>query len=708
MLSEGIILQSAGSLSVGVLSLVMVILQALFFLRRPQLTWYAWSAAISFSGLLYSIGIFIEYNTPAGPLNRFAGLLEFAAIICLIHSMYGFTYSYLGIESKRYHLVAGICHGLILIVLWFTPYLVAEDFTTRRFIALASPYVEAAVGPLFPLFLLYGLAAGVYITIVWIRHKQVNPQYRIVCLAAGASWTALGLHDGLAALGLPTFQYLMEYGFLVFATALLWIVFNDYLQMAAEEKYRVITEFANDCILVAQDGNIVFRNPACCDLTGLTLVNSAARDLLDILAPEDRKTAFQHYRRLLKGGQAPHPVTVSIPRSGEGRRFVEIASSLIQYRERPAALSIMRDITERKQTEQILRESEEKYRSMMEAMNDSVYICSPAFHIVYMNPSMVRMMGRDATGELCYKALFYRDERCPWCRHDSVQHGEISETEMVSPVGNRFYRVTHSPIFHEDGSISAMVIYRDITVKKQLQEQLLRSDRLSATGQLAATIAHEINSPLQGITSLLNSIERTHTNDESLLEKLSLVKRGFMSIRDTVKKLLDLSRPGKEARQSANINRLIEDTVGLLKSYLEKNQVKIILNLSSTIPEIAISPQQLGQVFMNLISNAVEAMTGILKSKDGSKTTEPTERKVAVTSNFREDHIIIEVADTGPGISEEDMEHIFDPFYTRKKEMGMGIGLSLCHSIIEDHNGTISAKNASEGGAVFTITLSTR
>jgi PAS domain S-box-containing protein len=369
---------------------------------------------------------------------------------------------------------------------------------------------------------------------------------------------------------------------------------------------------------------------------------------------------------------------------------------------------VFKDITDRKRAEEVLRESEEKYRSMMEAMNDSVYICSSDFRVTYMNPSMINMLGHDATGELCHKALFSKDKQCLWCRHDIVQHGEISETEMVSPKDNRFYRVTRSPIFHEDGSISAMVIYRDITVRKQLQMQLLRSDRLSATGQLAATIAHEINSPLQGITSLLNSIERTHTNDESLLEKLSLVRRGFMSIRDTVKKLLDLNRPGKEARQSANINRIITDTAGLMKSHLEKNQVKTILNLSSTIPEITGSPQQLGQVFMNLISNAVEAMAGISKSKDGSKTRETTERKVTVTSNFREGHIIIEVADTGPGISEEDMEHIFDPFYTRKKEMGMGIGLSLCHSIIEDHNGTISAKNASEGGAVLTITLSTR
>ena len=105
-------------------------------------------------------------------------------------------------------------------------------------------------------------------------------------------------------------------------------------------------------------------------------------------------------------------------------------------------------------------------------------------------------------------------------------------------------------------------------------------------------------------------------------------------MRDTVKKLLDLNRPGKENRQPTNINGVIEDTIGLLKSHLKKNNVEIMLNLSSRVPNIIASPQQLGQIFMNLISNAVEAMTGTSRSKDGWKTGETDERKITVCSNL--------------------------------------------------------------------------
>ena len=355
MISENIILQSAGSLSVAVMALFMLVLQTLFFLRKPQSTWYAWSAAMSFSGLLYSVGIFLEYNTSAGPLNRFSGLLEYTAIISLIHSLYGFTFSYLGIESKRYHSVAGVFHGLILILLWSTPYIVAENFITRDFLGLTSPYIEPALGPLGSVFVVYAAMAGVTDIIIWIKHKGTDSKHRSTFLIGLCFWMLLCFNDALASLGFPTLQYLMEYGFLGFAMTVLWVVFSSYLEIAAEEKYRVITEFANDCIMVIQDGKMVFTNPACCDLTGGSLTDSASRDFLDIMSPEDRKTVLKHYNTIIEGGRPPNTHTVRIRGADGEERFIEIAASRIQYTSRPAVLNIMRDITEKQKLEDRLQ-----------------------------------------------------------------------------------------------------------------------------------------------------------------------------------------------------------------------------------------------------------------------------------------------------------------------------------------------------------------
>ena len=240
-----------------------------------------------------------------------------------------------------------------------------------------------------------------------------------------------------------------------------------------------------------------------------------------------------------------------------------------------------------------------------------------------------------------------------------------------------------------------------------LQNQLIRSERLAATGQLAASIAHEINSPLQGITALLNVIQTKYKTDKKLLEKLDLVKSAFESIRDTVRNLIDLNRPGKEKKQPIDINQVIENTSMLVRSYLTKSRVKISLNLSAEKSKLTGSPQQLGQVLMNLINNAVESITAAPEFQEKLKEVPTHSGKISIDTFNQDKELVIKVKDSGPGISKKDLEHIFDPFFTKKKTMGMGVGLSICHGIIEDHKGYIVAENASDGGAVFTITLPT-
>jgi PAS domain S-box-containing protein len=153
------------------------------------------------------------------------------------------------------------------------------------------------------------------------------------------------------------------------------------------------------------------------------------------------------------------------------------------------------DITERKLAEKALRESEEKYRSMMEAMNDAAYICSSDFRVEYMNPAMIKMTGSDAIGRLCHKVIYGLDEKCSWCIHEKIMKGEHNKTEFVTLEDGNTYHISSSPIFHTDGSVSKMSIYHDITVQRQVEENY----RMLFREMQASIILHETIFDAQGM-----------------------------------------------------------------------------------------------------------------------------------------------------------------------------------------------------------------
>lgn len=231
------------------------------------------------------------------------------------------------------------------------------------------------------------------------------------------------------------------------------------------------------------------------------------------------------------------------------------------------------------------------------------------------------------------------------------------------------------------------------TILRESEARLIQSERLAATGQLAASIAHEINSPLQGVTSLLNVIRREYGGDNQLAENLTLIQEAFTSISKTVRNLLDLNRPGKEKNQPMQIQEVIAQTAALVKAYLKDNDVRLELDLPPDLPVIMGSPQELSQVFMNLITNSVESLN-----------VDPThaDRQIAIKALTTGNQVVVQVTDTGIGIRAEDMSRVFDAFFTSKKTMGMGVGLSICHRIIEGHNGTIEVRNRMDrGGDVY-------
>ena len=370
-----------------------------------------------------------------------------------------------------------------------------------------------------------------------------------------------------------------------------------------------------------------------------------------------------------------------------------------------AATIISSNTTEFKQAEELIR-----YKELFDNANEAVFLLSSEGKFIETNDRMLETTGCTRaeilklgitdiveTNQIPYVKSMLREVRAEKEYRFELGIKTINGRIVPNEINCRTVLYLGRPCF--------LCVARDITETKLLHDQLLKSEGLAATGQLAASIAHEINSPLQGITALLSGIRLKYKHDRELLGELGLINNAFISIRDTVRNLIDLNRPGKEKKQPMNIHQVIKNTVALTRSHLKKSMVSIKLSLAAQTSTINASPQQIGQVIMNLINNAVESITNAPDIQEKLNQSTPIGGEISIDTYNRKENIIITFKDNGPGISESDLVKIFDPFFTRKKTMGVGIGLSICHGIIEDHKGVMYANNVPQGGAVFTIRL---
>jgi len=351
-----------------------------------------------------------------------------------------------------------------------------------------------------------------------------------------------------------------------------------------------------------------------------------------------------------------------------------------------------------------------KFKAIAENANYGMTICDLNGIFKYVNKYSANIHGYEPD-ELIDKniSIYHNKEQLKTVKKLNKQllnHGSYNAQELwhKHKDGKCFTMLMNGFIINNKENNELLLSYTSVDISniKYLQTQLLRSERLASTGKLAASIAHEINSPLQGITFMLSSLRRKNKYDS---KDIDLLNGAFNNIKKTVKNLLDLHRPSKELKQLINVNDIIKQTLDLVKSYLKKSKIKTQLNLSSQIPNIIASPQQLSQVFINIINNAIEAMTGESETNDSLKSIISNHGKITISTNLESEKIIIVFTDTGPGFEEDDKYQIFDPFYTQKQKNGLGIGLSICHSIINDHNGSIDATNLPDKGSRFTILL---
>ena len=509
------------------------------------------------------------------------------------------------------------------------------------------------------------------------------------------------------------FGVAVSLGLLIGLSSILLLFHNKRLQVEikqrkdAEESLRLVQFSINNAkdalYWVGPDAKFAHVNDAACKMLGYKREELLTMSVYDIdpEIPADFWPA--HWDDIRNRGSF---VLETTHLRKEGTIFpVEISVNYIRFGDHEYTCSFARDITDRKLVEEALQQSEEKYRAMMEAMKNAAYICSPEFRIRYMNPAMINRIGHDATGEMCYKAIYDRNEKCSWCVFDQVQKEKHIEYEMAGPKDNRYYSVTSSPISHSDGTVSKLTIFHDITEIKNMEAQLQQARKMESIGTLTGGIAHDFNNILGiiiGNTELaLEDVPKWNPAHFNLEE----IRNAGLRAANIVRQLLSFSRKTGQGIKPIEIVPVIKESLNFLRSTIPTT-IDIRQDIQVTDESILADPVQINQVLINICTNAFQAMEetgGILEL-----TVETTIIEKGGVKNYPDlapgEYVKIAISDTGPGIDPEIMDRIFDPYFTTKEVgKGSGMGLAVVHGIIKNHAGAITVDSQRGKGAIFTM-----
>lgn len=464
----------------------------------------------------------------------------------------------------------------------------------------------------------------------------------------------------------------------------------------SENKFRSYVENAPDGILVTDDhGAFTGTNHALHLITGYTEAEMMQLTIRDITAPESYRAAENHYKKLISAGFSKSEINF-IPKN-RSIRICAIESVRISH---SVFLSFIKDITENKIAEELLKVNEEKYRTMLNASPDGIVLIDLKWKVKEVSDIGVELLGAGSRDELWGKHAYrFVDGNSREQMENMIQNtlkeglAQNVEINLKKINGSSFLgELSATLIQSTDGSPSSfMIVVRDISQRKKIQAQQIHADRMANLGQMAAGMAHEINQPLNIISMVMDKIlfeagKREAIDYEFLSVKSDKIFENLTRIRNIIDHIRVFSRNNMDYVPTAfSINQSVENAVSMISEQFKHLGIALNMHLEDEFFQLSGNTYQFEQVIINLLTNAKDA---VIERK--SLQVAGYEPAIQIQTYTENEMPVVEVSDNGTGIKKEDLGNIMLPFFSTKEEgKGTGLGLAISYQIIKDLNGSI-------------------
>ena len=470
-----------------------------------------------------------------------------------------------------------------------------------------------------------------------------------------------------------------------------------------------------DALFIVKDGTILDCNPKASDLFGLSCKEMKGKKYYQLCPMEEKaKNIFQsHFDEVAREGGKRFQAILS-KRNGE-KFFAEVTLHSITLKDgSPLFLVHVRDISQQKETERKLKESEETLREFVENAPIGIFRTTPEGKVIYANSKLMEIFGIDKEEDI--RKINIREDIYQNPQDRDVLLALTLERERVENFHVHMKRIDGTPLLvsiyaravrDEGGKIRYLEgAFLDLTEQKRLEEQLREIQRMEAIGTLVGGIAHEFNNILTGIIGYAELASLKIPSDNPALKDLENIEKGSRRAAELVKKLAAFGRRTILNLQRTDLNELVIQHLNIIKEIIS-DDIDLELNLDPNLAPAEADPEAVREVILSLSKNAAEAMP-----QGGTLTLET--RPVTVGQELAQEYPWLEeatyaaiiVRDTGKGIDEKIMPHIFEPFFTTKgMGKGVGLGLSMVYGLAKQHRGAILVKSQRGKGSEFTFLL---